>query len=325
MRLRVDSDDLEWILASEAKIPHNFYSDKDTRTLLIPKGVRITGDIRKKIESRIDICGNPYIEITSLEDYREVLAECRESKEDEARELLRDARRAFREILDGLDGAVCIGKEAYNDLKTFYEIYYEKIKDETLLRESIVNVMKFDIDKVVHITNVFFLAHHFVDFYNDTHIRNFNPKKLYLGFLLHDIAKPEHHYTSQKKYNLKFVDFDAIKVHPRKGKKILLHKDSVKIPTESVNIVYRHHQRPSGGYPDLSEGETVPHYVRLFSMPDMYEQMRAKASTNPKYTRKWTLGQLDSEARNGLIDKPMWRSFKKFLIRYDRKAAACFG
>ncbi len=324
MRLRVDSDDLEWILASEAKIPHNFYSDKETKTLLIPKGARITGDIRKKIESRIDISGNPYIEISNLEDYHDILAELRESKEDEARALLEEAREALRGILKRMNGAICVSKEIYQYLKAFYGAYYETIREETLLRESIINVMEFDIDKTSHITNVFFLACHFVEHYNDTHIRNFSLNKLYLGFLLHDIAKPEHHYSSQKKYTLKFVDFDAIKVHPGKGRKILLDRDSISIPEESVDIVYRHHQRPSGGYPELAEGEVAPHYVNLFSMPDMYEQMRAKARTNPIYTQKWTLGQLNSDAKNGLIDKHMWRSFVRFLIRYDRKAAGCF-
>ncbi|MCP4687451.1 MAG: hypothetical protein GY859_05330, partial [Desulfobacterales bacterium] len=84
------------------------------------------------------------------------------------------------------------------------------------------------------------------------------------------------------------------------------------------------HQRPSGGYPALAEGEKTPHYARLFSMPDMYEQMRAKGMTDSKYTQKWALGQLSSDAKNGLIDPPMWRSFKSFLLKYDRKAAACF-
>ncbi|MCP4690203.1 MAG: HD domain-containing protein, partial [Desulfobacterales bacterium] len=254
MRFRVESDDLEWILASEAKIPHNFFSDKDTRTLLIPKGARITEEIRKKIENRIDISGNPYIEIPSLEAYQDVLAECREPKEEEALLLLANAKKTFAGVLGRINGSKCISNEHYRFLKAFYQKYYEKIEDDALLWESIVNVMTFDIDKTSHITNVFFLACHFVNHYNDTHIRNFNVQKIFLGFLLHDIAKPEHHFSSQKKYNLQFVDFDAIKVHPQKGRKILLHKDSIKIPRESVDIVYTHHQRPSGGYPALAEG-----------------------------------------------------------------------
>lgn len=323
MKIMITEKELEWTLAFHKTFPKNIFATQDAKTPFIKAGTPVAAPLRMKVRDVIRRYGLPFLDVSGPEEMDAFLSECYKPKEDEASALLRNTRLLLCDIF--YEDEKFVSKVTYDDLEGLFRRSVDVIENDDLLCEAIVNVMEFEKEKFSHLANVFFLSILLFRHYNERKSRKFDLEKLWPGILLHDVGKPKHHFCfkiAQKKlYQFEYINFDEIKVHPRRGKRILLDAHSVDFPAESVEIVYRHHQQPSDGYPELKEGEVVPPYVKLFSMPDAYEQMLAKKEGEFQWTKELVLRKLEVDARKGRIHKMMWMAFKDFLSKYDREAA----
>ncbi len=95
---------------------------------------------------------------------------------------------------------------------------------------------------------------------------------LRLGALLHDIGKigvPDQ--ILMKPGPLTAAEFDAIKLHPVLGARILR---SVPFLSRHIPIVELHHERPDGrGYPNGLRGDDIPLAARIVHVADAYDAM----------------------------------------------------
>jgi putative nucleotidyltransferase with HDIG domain len=95
---------------------------------------------------------------------------------------------------------------------------------------------------------------------------------LRLGALLHDIGKigvPDQILT--KPGPLTSTEFDAIKMHPVLGARIL---KSVPFLSRHIPIVELHHERPDGrGYPRGLRGDDIPLAASIVHVADAYDAM----------------------------------------------------
>lgn len=92
------------------------------------------------------------------------------------------------------------------------------------------------------------------------------------GALVHDIGKSRlSRKMVQKEDNLEETEWEVVKNHPEKGRRLLSDLGVREIPRK---IAYEHHERPDGsGYPD---GRTRIHYFsRIVSVFDAYEALTA--------------------------------------------------
>ncbi|MCP4691201.1 MAG: HD domain-containing protein [Desulfobacterales bacterium] len=322
MKIQINEKDLEWTLSFHKTFPKNIFATKDARTPFIKAGTPVAVPLRMKIREMINRSGLPFLDVSGPDELNEFISQCYKPKEDEATAMLKNARALLGDIF--YEDEKFVSRVTYDDLEGLYTRNTEIIDTDSLLREAVVNVMDFEKEKFSHLANVFFLSYLFFRHYNERKSRKFDIDKMWPGILLHDVGKPRHHYrfeTAKKQvYQFEYINFDEIQVHPKRGKRILLHDDSVEFPKESVEIVYRHHQRPDGGYPELLEGEIIPLYVHLFSMTDVYEQLMAKKEVESRWTKELVIRKMEVDARKGRIHKMMWMAFKDFLAKHDREA-----
>ncbi len=322
MKIQINERDLKWTLSYHKTFPKNIFATVDAKTPFIKAGTPVAAPLRMKVREVIGRSGLPFLDVSGPEELDEFISECYKPKEDEARAMLKDARSFLGDIF--YQDEKFVSNVTYEDLEGFHERSVERLENDNLLSEAIINVMEFEKEKYSHLANVFFLSILFFGHYNERKTRKFDIGKLWPGILLHDVGKPAHHYCfkiAQKKvYQFEYIKFDEIQIHPTRGRRILLNEQSVEFPKESVEIVYRHHQRPSGGYPELGEGEVIPLYVHLFTMPDTYDQMLARKEGDFQWSKELVIRKLEVDARKGRIHKLMWMAFKDFLARYDREA-----
>ncbi len=95
---------------------------------------------------------------------------------------------------------------------------------------------------------------------------------LRLGALLHDIGKigvPDE--VLRKQGALTVAEFEAIKVHPSAGARILR---SIPFLAPHIPIVELHHERPDGqGYPYGLQGDAIPMAARIVHVADAFDAM----------------------------------------------------
>lgn len=107
----------------------------------------------------------------------------------------------------------------------------------------------------------------------------------------HDIGKSQiDKDTLYAQRRLTEAEFALIKQHPTLGSQIIFNNKSELngvLDTEEQNqeraevfknICQHHHTRPDGGYPPLEEGQTLPDYVEIVGLADVFEALTAKRS-----------------------------------------------
>lgn len=107
-------------------------------------------------------------------------------------------------------------------------------------------------------------------------------KEIALGALLHDIGKAlVKDGLIQKEARLSPDEEAEIKRHPELGYKLVKDMDS--LPESVKQIILLHHEKLDGsGYPRGITGLSIPKYVRLVTVCDMYDAM----TTNRQYRKK---------------------------------------
>jgi hypothetical protein len=95
--------------------------------------------------------------------------------------------------------------------------------------------------------------------------------------MLHDVGKlgvPTR--ILQKSGKLTDEEFDAIKMHPTRGREIT--KD-LEFLGEAVEGILLHHERMDGrGYPNGLQGEEIPEFARILSVADAFDSMTTTRS-----------------------------------------------
>ena len=95
--------------------------------------------------------------------------------------------------------------------------------------------------------------------------------------MLHDVGKlgvPTR--ILQKSGKLTDEEFDAIKMHPTRGREIT--KD-LEFLGEAVEGILLHHERMDGrGYPNGLQGEQIPEFARILSVADAFDSMTTTRS-----------------------------------------------
>jgi HD-GYP domain-containing protein (c-di-GMP phosphodiesterase class II) len=116
-------------------------------------------------------------------------------------------------------------------------------------------------------------------------------ERLHLAGLLHDVGKigvPEAVLTKQGK--LTDAEFDAIKLHPTIGHKILR---GIPLLSDVLPAVLHHHERWDGrGYPDKIANESIPVYARIVAVADTFDAMSSNRSYRAALPRPQVLHEL---------------------------------
>lgn len=124
---------------------------------------------------------------------------------------------------------------------------------------------------------------------------------LYLGGLLHDIGKiaiPETILT--KPGELKEVEWDLIKSHPKVGYNQILEKTDFPWPVAEMTL--HHHERLDGsGYPDQLEGDDLSLEVRILGPVDVVEAMSTRRPYREARSKERTLTVME-EGRGEKFD-----------------------
>jgi putative nucleotidyltransferase with HDIG domain len=114
---------------------------------------------------------------------------------------------------------------------------------------------------------------------------------LRLGALLHDIGKigvPDE--VLRKTGELTPDEFEAIKVHPTLGARILR---SVPFLAPHIPIVELHHERPDGtGYPHQLRAEEIPLLARIVHVTDAFDAMTSARAYRPARSTPEALREL---------------------------------
>ena len=114
---------------------------------------------------------------------------------------------------------------------------------------------------------------------------------LRLGALLHDIGKigvPDE--VLRKTGELTPEEFEAIKVHPTLGARILR---SVPFLAPHIPIVELHHERPDGtGYPHQLRAEEIPLLARIVHVTDAFDAMTSARAYRPARSTPEALREL---------------------------------
>jgi putative nucleotidyltransferase with HDIG domain len=114
---------------------------------------------------------------------------------------------------------------------------------------------------------------------------------LRLGALLHDIGKigvPDE--VLRKTGELTPEEFEAIKVHPTLGARILR---SVPFLAPHIPIVELHHERPDGtGYPHQLRAEEIPLLARIVHVTDAFDAMTSERAYRPARSTPEALREL---------------------------------
>lgn len=121
------------------------------------------------------------------------------------------------------------------------------------------------------------------------------------GALVHDIGNigiPD--AILLKPTGLSDWEFQEIRLHPIIGERILQPLRAF----ESVRpLVRSHHERLDGsGYPNRLKGEAIPMLVRILSVADVYQTLRAKRAYRPAFSHAQALEILGSEVERGWWD-----------------------
>ena len=101
--------------------------------------------------------------------------------------------------------------------------------------------------------------------------------EIYLAAILHDVGKilvPTDIINKDGK--LTKEEFEAIKMHPVHGNKILSRIS--KSPYLSIGAHYHHERYDGRGYPDGLKGEDIPEIARIIAVADAYDAMTSKRS-----------------------------------------------
>jgi HD-GYP domain-containing protein (c-di-GMP phosphodiesterase class II) len=108
---------------------------------------------------------------------------------------------------------------------------------------------------------------------NSTDIRN-----LGLAGMLHDVGKssidPD---ILNKKGQLTDEEFEIVKIHSPKGKKVL--EEMQCYPSCVIDVAGQHHENYDGkGYPDGLAGEEISHFARICKVTDVYDALTTRRS-----------------------------------------------
>ncbi|MFH1783550.1 MAG: HD-GYP domain-containing protein [bacterium] len=113
--------------------------------------------------------------------------------------------------------------------------------------------------------------------------------------LLHDIGKigvKEGILTKQGR--LSFAEFDAVKMHPLIGERII---SPVKLFKNSVHILLYHHEHFDGtGYLEGLKGSDIPLGARILAVADSYDAMVSERPYRSAIDKDIALGELEKES-----------------------------
>ncbi|MEQ9455316.1 MAG: HD-GYP domain-containing protein [Phycisphaeraceae bacterium] len=116
-------------------------------------------------------------------------------------------------------------------------------------------------------------------------------ERLYLSALVHDLGKigvPEAVLT--KDGPLTDEEYDAIKLHPQIGARILADIEAM---TDLMPGVLSHHERWSGGgYPQGLSGNAIPFSGRVIALADSFDAMRSRRSYRRAMNHQEALDQI---------------------------------
>lgn len=113
------------------------------------------------------------------------------------------------------------------------------------------------------------------DFYSIDEI-----KKISTGFFLHDIGKvavPEKLLNKKGQFTDK--EFDAVKKHSHEYGKIILRKNGINDSLIQNSVIYHHgplYNGEEGTYPDIKDHKSIPEYVKICKLSDIYDAMTSK-------------------------------------------------
>ncbi len=115
-------------------------------------------------------------------------------------------------------------------------------------------------------------------------------EELLFGSLLHDIGKIGiSERILLKPSALTPDEFEAVKLHPRIGYRLVQQVPALKPITPA--ILYHHERFDGGGYPSGLKGEAIPLSARIFSIADAFDAI----TTDRPYRRAQTSEQAVAE------------------------------
>jgi len=121
------------------------------------------------------------------------------------------------------------------------------------------------------------------------------------GALVHDIGNigiPDS--ILLKPTGLSEWEFQEVKLHPIIGERIL---QPLRAFQSVRSLVRSHHEKQDGsGYPDRLSGDSIPSLVRILSVADVYQTLRAERAYRPAYSHQQALEILAAEAERGWWD-----------------------
>ena len=155
----------------------------------------------------------------------------------------------------------------------------------------------------------------FLDFARYVGVRGLDIKLLHLSASLHDIGKMVIPLSIlQKKESLGNEEYCQIKKHPEIA---FAWMTLLRDPNIVAQIAYLHHERWDGsGYPLGLKGYAIPHFVRLFSVIDVWDAMLNDRPYRDALPELKVLGYFQ-QASGSLFDPETVDAF----LRWRRKSA----
>lgn len=305
-KIRIKPDDLQKLIGTKPKVI--FESGK---VPLAATRMNITLDLVEKIRGIVSQ-GNVYVECSS-DEYQRLLDHKDITVGKRARDIQDKALQSISDVFARIDECGYIDLDVFSHLQAALSEQVKVLLADEYLAKMVVNTLEYDTETHNHCVGVNILGTLFADYLNHLPFGyRLDVDMVAAGALLHDVGKTKvPHDILKADRRLTDEEFELIKMHTLYGKEIL---EKGKLSAEIIDMAYRHHQRPNGGgYPPQAKTPDLPEAVKVISMVDMYQALRAKRCYKPGFDIERAIKILEDDAGRGAIDSRIWGHFKGFL------------
>jgi len=145
-----------------------------------------------------------------------------------------------------------------------------------------------------------------------------------LGALLHDIGKIHYMTLVEKSGPLTDEEFALMQRHTTDGFELLRRQQDIDL--RCAHMAFQHHERLDGsGYPRGLAGAAIHPFAQAVAIADVYDTMTADRAYGCAQPPHVALGELQSMADAGLLDRHLVRQFVGRLAAYPEGTVVQLG